>query len=188
MRLPSWLTRPLNLQAKLTLWYVLLVVVLVGSISGVDLVNNMQLRFEATLEQAETVKIRCRQVRHQVPQLASALTPLAKALEDPVLANDLSDLLRSKAILEIAVTDPQTNEILADSNPDRVGLVAQPYPDFSALVKFAPWYEKWKVLRRKRPQILPARVPAGRSSRPHAGFRAGKRGAGAHQKRYQPVH
>ena len=46
----------MNLQAKLTLWYVLLVVILVGSISGVDLATNMQQRFEATLVQAQTLK------------------------------------------------------------------------------------------------------------------------------------
>jgi hypothetical protein len=32
----------MNLQAKLTLGYVLLVVVLVSSISAVDLINNME--------------------------------------------------------------------------------------------------------------------------------------------------
>src|SRR4051794_31795311 len=124
----------MNLQAKLTLWFVLLVVVLVGSISGVDLINNMQQRFEATLDQAETFKAMAGKVVTKSLN-GQPLTPVPKALEDPVLANDLSDLLKNNAIVEIAVTDPESKEILADSNPDRVGQTAQNYPDFGALVK-----------------------------------------------------
>ena len=43
----------MNLQAKLTLGYVLLAVLIVSIISGVDLATNMQQQFDATLERAE---------------------------------------------------------------------------------------------------------------------------------------
>ena len=46
----------MNLQAKLTLWYVMLSVVIVGSISGVDFGNNMQQQFESTLDRADLIK------------------------------------------------------------------------------------------------------------------------------------
>ena len=43
----------MNLQAKLTLCYVLLAVLMVTIISAVDLGNDMQAQFEATLNGAE---------------------------------------------------------------------------------------------------------------------------------------
>jgi len=136
----------MNLQAKLTLWYVILAVVIVGTISGVDLANNMQQQFESTLSRAETLKLVA--AKFVSKTLNSQRTkPLRDALRDPVLRNDLLDLLGKNAILEIAVVDPQTNEVLADSIPERLGEKAGPYPDFRDLVNHADWSEKWQVLR-----------------------------------------
>jgi len=136
----------MNLQAKLTLWYVVLAVVIVGSISGVDLANNMQQQFESTLSRAETLKLVA--AKFVSKTLNSQRTKsLPEALRDSVLQNDLLDLLGKNAILEIAVVDPKTNEVLADSLPERRGEKAGPYPDFRDLVNRATWYEKWQVLR-----------------------------------------
>ena len=136
----------MNLQAKLTLWYVLLVVVLVGSISGVDLASNMQQRFDATLAQADTLKVVASKFVTKTLNSQPSVK-LSVALQNPELANDLTGLLRSNAILEFAVFNPQTKEILADSSPDHVGDQAVGYPDFQKLVVESPWYEKWKVLK-----------------------------------------
>ncbi len=137
----------MNLQAKLTLWNVLLAVAIVVAISGVDLANNMQQQFDATLDRANTLKLVASKLVAQ--SLNSQLTkPLREALRDPTLANDLLDLLtRAKAIVEIAVTDPITNVALADSASDRLGAETGPYPDFAGLVRERSWYQKWKVLR-----------------------------------------
>ena len=136
----------MNLQAKLTLWYVMLAVVIVGSISSVDLANNMQQQFDSTLSRAETLKLVA--AKFVSKTLNSQRTKsLREALHDSVLQNDLLDLLGKNAILEIAVVDPATNEVMADSIPERLGEKAGPLPDFRNLVNQAPWYEKWKVLR-----------------------------------------
>jgi signal transduction histidine kinase len=136
----------MNLQAKLTLWYVMLAVVIVGSISSVDLVNNMQQQFDSTLSRAETLKLVA--AKFVSKTLNSQRTKsLREALRDKVLQNDLLDLLGKNAILEIAVVDPNTNEVLADSIPERLGEKAGPYPDFRDLVSQSPWYDKWKILR-----------------------------------------
>ena len=135
----------MNLQAKLTLWYVLLVVVLVSSISGLDLANNMQQQFEATLAQADTVMSAAGKFVTKTLN-SQRSKPIPDALRDAELAGDLLDLLGKNAILEIAVTNPTTHEILADSSPDRLGDKASPYPDFQELVKDDPWWVKWKVL------------------------------------------
>jgi len=135
----------MNLQAKLTLWYVVLAVVIVGAISGVDLANNMQQQFESTLSRAETLKLVAAKFVSKTLNSQRTRT-LPEALSDPVLQNDLLDLL-GKPILEIAVVDPNTSEVLADSLPEHRGDKSGPFPDFGDLVNHASWYEKWKVLR-----------------------------------------
>src|SRR3954447_5906476 len=136
----------MNLQAKLTLWYVMLAMVIVGSISGVDLANNMQVQFESTLDRADLIKATAGKFVSKT--LNSQRTkPLKEVLRDPELTNDLQDLLGKNAILEIAVLDPKTDMALADSIPDKVGEKIGPFPDFRDLVNNQPFYDKWKVLR-----------------------------------------
>jgi signal transduction histidine kinase len=137
----------MNLQAKLTLWNVLLAVVIVVAISSVDLANTMKQQFEAALDRAETLKLVASKLVKQ--SLNTQLNkPMREALRDPALANDLLDLVtRAKAIVEIAVTDPATNEVWADSASDRLGTDVGPYPDFANLVRDQSWYQKLKVLR-----------------------------------------
>ncbi len=138
----------MNLQAKLTLWNVLLAVVIVVAISGVNLANNMQQQFDATLARADTLKqVASKLVASSVNEQLRTKS-LREALRDPKLGNDLLDLLtRAKAIVEIAVTDPKTNEVWADSSVSNLGIVAGPYPNFTTLVNQEGWYQKWKVLR-----------------------------------------
>ncbi len=137
----------MNLQAKLTLWNVLLAVVIVVAISSVNLANNMQQQFEATLARADTLKqVASKLITGSVNEQRTK--SLREALRDPKLTDDLLDLLtRAKAIVEIAVTDPQTNEVLASSSSSNLGNTGGPFPDFATLVNHEGWYQKWKVLR-----------------------------------------
>ncbi len=135
----------MNLQAKLTLGYVLLAVVIVTIISGLDLAMNMQQQFDATLERAEILNpVATKFVKRT---LNSRLTiPLREALRDKTLAADLLDLVtKAGAILEIAVVDPN-NEVFADSDPSRIGQTAGPYPDFRDLVRRPGVTEKAQVV------------------------------------------
>ncbi len=136
----------MNLQAKLTLWNVLLAVVIVVAISGVNFANNMQQQFEATLARADTLKqVASKLVAQTVNEQRTK--SLREALREPKLTSDLLDLLtRAKAIVEIAVTEPHTNEVWADSSASNLGTEVH-YPNFSTLVNQEGWYEKWKVLR-----------------------------------------
>jgi len=142
----------MNLQAKLTLGYVVLVVVLVGAISGMDLASNMQEQFEATLERAEVLNPVATKFVRQT--LNSRLTvPLREALRDSSLERDLLDLVTdARAILEIAVVDPKTNEVLADSDPSRLGQTSGPYPNFRNLVLDTGWQQKVQVLLSHAPE------------------------------------
>src|SRR3954451_12661108 len=135
----------MNLQAKLTLGYVLLAVAIVSIISGLDLATNMKQQFEATLERAEILNpVATKFVKRT---LNSRLTvPLREALRDNVLAADLLDLVaKTGAILEIAVVNPE-NEVLADSDSSRIGQTGGPYPDFRDLVMRPGVFEKFALL------------------------------------------
>jgi signal transduction histidine kinase len=137
----------MNLQAKLTLGYVLLAVTIVSVISGLNLISAMNQQFEATLERAEGLNpVATKYVKRT---LNSQMTvPLREALRDPGLAADLLDLLTNgRAVLEIAVVDPKNkHEILADSDPSLIGQTSGPFPDFRDLVQRHGFIEKAKLL------------------------------------------
>jgi signal transduction histidine kinase len=137
----------MNLQAKLTLGYVLLAVAIVTTISGLDLATNMQQQFDATLERAEVLSpVATKFVRQTLNSQLSV--PLRTALRDQTLSTDLLDLLtKSPTILEIAVVDAKTDEVLADSDPARLGAKCGPYPDFRDFVTHSGVFEKLRVLR-----------------------------------------
>jgi hypothetical protein len=138
----------MSLKARLTISFVLLAVLLAGTISCVDLAGEINEQFAATLERAENLRT-----------LASDLVTrflnrqLAKPLDEAVRDEEVSTLLRgpmlaSHAIVEIAVLSPD-NVILADSIPDEIGKVLLPYNDFRPVVMDNGWYGKWRVLREK---------------------------------------
>src|SRR5579885_1988875 len=136
----------MNLRAKLTLGYVLLAVAMVFIISMVSLGNTIQQQFEANLERAQILEMVATNYVKQT--LNSQLTvPLREALRDPGLADHLLMLLtNARAILEIAVVDPNTNQILADSDPSRIGAISGPYPDFHRVIEDTGWAPKLKLL------------------------------------------
>lgn len=136
----------MTLQGKLTLGYVVLVVLIVSGISIVDLGNKMQWQFDATLKRAELL-VRVASEYVIKAQTKNPTQPPRQFLADKVLADDLLDLLvEEKVILEIAVLDPDTTEVFSDSNPTRVGQRSGAYPDFQQLVTKASLLEKAKVL------------------------------------------
>ena len=142
----------MTLQAKLTLGSVLLATLIVGLISAVDLGNVMDLEFQSTYERAALLKSQA------TDAVADALNrqrtiPLGEALRDNALAEKLRRLVTaSKTILEIAVVEPDTNIILADTLPTRIGNIGIPNQDFGPLVKQTGWLAKLRVLIRNDAQ------------------------------------
>jgi hypothetical protein len=129
----------------LTLWSVLVMAVVVGLISALDLGNDMERQFESTLERAELLKrVAARLVVQTLERQRTA--PLREALRDPQLSTELVDIMTaSHALLEIAVCD-RSNEILVDSDPNRRGITFPPYPDFAPLVQQTNWFQKLRIL------------------------------------------
>ena len=137
----------MTLQAKLTIGSVLLATLIVGLISAVDLGNVMQLQFESTYERAEVLKSQATAAVTDALNRQRTIS-LADALKDRALTERLRKLVTaSKAILEIALVEPGTNLILADTLPNRIG-VALPDQDFEPLVKDTGWLGKVRVLMR----------------------------------------
>jgi hypothetical protein len=137
----------MNLQAKLTLGYVLLATLMVTVISVLDLTHEIDSQFNATLERAETVETVA------ADQVKSALNrqlklPLREALRDPGLVSLFRNIvLASHAVVEVAVVDPRgEDEILLDTSPDRQGVHTPAYKDFRPLVTQSSWLQKVRVL------------------------------------------
>jgi signal transduction histidine kinase len=139
----------MSLQGKLTLGSVLLATLVVGVISLVNLINDMQRQFEATLERAELLRrFAFRMVAQTLERQPTA--SLREALRDPALASSLVDIMAaSTALLEVAVVS-MDNEILADSDSDRLGITLTPYPPFEPVVKKAGPLRKLEVLRERQ--------------------------------------
>ncbi len=136
----------MNLQAKLTLGAVLMMTLIVSLISAVDLTNDMQRQFEATFARADLLRrVAIRMVGQTLNRQRTL--PLREALRDPELSAELVDIVTaSHAVLEIAVCD-RNHEILADSDPNRRGVISPPYPDFEPVITKAGWREKLRILR-----------------------------------------
>jgi signal transduction histidine kinase len=135
----------MTLQAKLTLGSVLLATMIVGFISAVDLENEMQRQFEATYERADLLRTVATLMVVQALERQSRSVPLREALRDQSLTSGLIDFgAASRAVFEIAVVSPD-NEILADSDPSRLGIHSEPYADFQPVLRKG-WYTKFKIL------------------------------------------
>jgi signal transduction histidine kinase len=141
----------MNLQAKLTLGYVMLAVLMVSVISIVDFANNVQQQFESTLRFADEINpVAAKFVKRTINKTTKSFR---EALRDKELYGDLLDLVvDANPILEIAVIDPKNSEVLADTDPTRLGEIVGPYPDFRQLVKEVGPIGKIKVLYSHTPQ------------------------------------
>lgn len=135
----------MKLQARLTLWSVLVMTAIVAVISVVDLAKEIERQFEATLERAELLQ------RVATNLVVSTIDrdrnlPLREALRDEHIQKGLIEIMTSsRALLEIAVCNTR-NDILADSDPKRLGLTFPPYPDFRPVVEKIGSLKKVRIL------------------------------------------
>jgi signal transduction histidine kinase len=151
----------MNLQAKLTLGYVLLVVLMVSLISVVDLGNSVQQEFKHTLRRADILNpVATDWVKYTLNSPEKRTVPLREALRDESLTNRLVSLLsEERIILEIAVVDSKTSDILADTLPELVGTKAQNYVDFGKVVQDASIWQKLKILYATEPEYYQRQRP-----------------------------
>ncbi len=124
----------MSLQARLTLYYVLLAVLMVTTVSVINLGNEMHAKFE------DTLKIAQRFQQLAVDVVIQALntdrkTSIREVLRKPALAASFRSIMSDSRIEELAVVEVESNEIWLDSYPDLLGRHLADYPDFEPLVK-----------------------------------------------------
>jgi signal transduction histidine kinase len=137
----------MTLQARLTLYYVLLAFLMVTTISAINLGNEMQAKFDDTLKRAQGFQ------RLAVEEVKQALNSdrkltVREVLRKPDLVDSFKNIMRDSEIEELAVVDPNNNnEILLDSIPGLLGQTLKNFDDFGPLVREAGWYQKFRALR-----------------------------------------
>lgn len=141
----------MTLQTKLTLGSVAMVSLIVGLVAAVNFQNEVQGQFQTTRERAENLSIVATTfVRQSLDRQQTV--PLPEALKDPDLASLLVKIITaSHAILEVAVVGRE-GVILADSDPNRLGVMSPGYPPFEPIVTTKKWYEKLQILLRPETQ------------------------------------
>src|SRR5215813_9091609 len=136
----------MSLRVQLTLWSVLVMAVIVGAVSAVDLAQEVSHQFDSTLDRAEYyMGAAINAVKNTVNRNPAIAIPDALQTDSDLSNQLLSAMTSSKSLLEIAVCDPQ-GTILVDI-PGRAGTKFPPYPDFHELVK-ASLIQKMHVLLR----------------------------------------
>ena len=124
----------MSLRVQLTLWSVLVMAVIVGAVSAVDLAQEVSHQFDSTLERADYYMGAAINVVKNTVNRNPAIQIHDALQNDPDLSNQLlAAMTSSKSLLEIAVCDPQ-DMILVDI-PGRAGAKFPAYPDFRPLVK-----------------------------------------------------
>ncbi|MBM3776210.1 MAG: hypothetical protein FJW37_13765, partial [Acidobacteria bacterium] len=136
----------MTLRRRLTIWSVVVMALLVGATSALDLAHNMQREFEEALERAELL------MRVSVDMVLRSLDrephlPIREALaRDARLGPALVDTLTaSHALVEIAICD-RNHQILVGSDPARVGSRFVPYPNFRPLATRSGPLRQFRVL------------------------------------------
>lgn len=138
----------MTLQARLTLWSVLVMASIVTIVSLLDLLDAINRQFDASLRQGELIlnyasSATDREVRdsgkgRRVDEIAANSAALSRELSD--LANASQSMVD-----EVAITDAG-GRILADSDPTLIGKEFASNPDLSTVVTSGRWWEKWWVL------------------------------------------
>src|SRR5579863_6254349 len=98
----------MTLQARLTLYYVLLAVLLVTTVSAINLVNEMQAQFEDTLKLAQRFQQLAVDVVIQALNSDRKVTVL-EALRKPQLVASFQNIMSDSRIEELAVVNPSLN-------------------------------------------------------------------------------
>lgn len=154
----------MSLQARLTLWSILLTAIVVGLVSFIDLTSEINRQFFATENDAELIRRLAEEfTRHSVDRSSGAASSAAAVAADAEwLSGQLKSLARvMKPVSEIAVCDPSGSRILADNFRNRIGSACPDYAVWSDVVARASWFDRMLLLwRGKAAYELPGEVAA----------------------------
>lgn len=136
----------MTLQARLTAWSIAIMAVIVGFVSVVDLNDDLNTQFQATLDKSDLIG---RMVYIQITRAIEhdPKAPVEVAVrEEPELNDRLVQLMTEQNTLaEIAICDAR-NRILADTTEERIGKIFEPLPSLRTVVRGGSWREKLRAL------------------------------------------
>lgn len=134
------------MQARLTLWSIIVMALIVGFVSTLDLADEIDRQFQSNRQRAEAaLQIALNLVIDSLqPNFHSPVT--SDILNRGLISEELQPLIGvSHTLVEIAVCDPH-GRILADTKPERVGTDFPFMDSFSSLVNRTNWWDKLRVL------------------------------------------
>ncbi|MDQ6699170.1 MAG: ATP-binding protein [Acidobacteriota bacterium] len=134
------------MQARLTLWSIIVMALIVGFVSTLDLADEIDRQFQSNRQRAEAVlQIALDLVIDSLqPNFHSTVT--SDISNKGLISEELQPLITvSHSLVEIAVCDPH-GRILADTKPEHVGAMFPAIDSFSSLVNRTNWWDKLRVL------------------------------------------
>ncbi|MBV8820455.1 MAG: PAS domain-containing protein [Acidobacteriaceae bacterium] len=136
----------MSLQARLTLWSIVLMAVIVGIVSSIDLAQEVNRQLAAARDRADLIG----QLVNAFVQHSAARDPAnprgAVAGDAEHLSTQLVSLM-SGPLSEIAVCD-NTGRVLADSLPRQIGKKCPDFPDWYKTLDRCNWWDKVRLLLR----------------------------------------
>lgn len=141
----------MNLQARLTLWSILVMASIVTIISALDLTDEINRQFEISLRRSiSTWKLGSSAVNRSLLRYARRserdLPMQERVRGDPGLTAEFQELLTEAGPVVAIVVSGLNNEILNDADPVRIGQTFSKMDDFQSLVKRTHWWDKLRVL------------------------------------------
>jgi len=137
----------MTIQTRLTLSSVLVMTAIIAIISALDLGNQVDSQFAATLKRAQLMETVALNMVQDTLNRDRLHNPWRVSLQEPTLQKDLTAIMSTtNAVWEIAVCDTEGN-ILLDSEPDRSLKAPYPgHPNFEGVVERANWLDKVRML------------------------------------------
>jgi signal transduction histidine kinase len=121
----------MSLQARLTLWAIILVAAIVGIASALDISSEINREFYVTRHDTELIRQMTEElIRHSVEP--SELAPVMTSV---------------RPLVEIAVCD-RDQRIVGDSSPSRVGRPCPQLPNWNEAIRQRNWFDKLRLLTR----------------------------------------
>ena len=141
----------MSLQARLTLWSILLTAIVVGLVSFIDLTSEINRQFFSTQNDAELIRRLAEEfTRHSIDRNAGAPSARAAVSNDSAwLSGQLLSLMRvMKPVSDISVCDDAGSRILADSHLEHIGQPCPSAPVWSQVMERASWFNRMMLLWR----------------------------------------
>lgn len=139
----------MSLQARLTLWAVLLVALIVGVAAALNLLSVVNRELDTTAHDTELIRRFADEWILRSIEFDPAATPQeAVEKEAPHFSDEFEPVMATlKPLVEIAICGP-AGRVVGDSFPARIGRPCPQLPDWNASVGQRNWSDKLRLLSR----------------------------------------